>query len=328
MITIKDVAKFAGVSEKTAMRALSGQTIGKRSDAKERADKVLAAAAKLGYRQSALAKSLRQQKTNKIGLIINNITNRYYASLAEIVLKECERLGYKLIIELTFGDDKKTSDSIESLLENRVDGIFYASNYQDEMKIKLQEIHNLGIPMIGLYANKYIPAVSRSYDIALSQAIQYLKAQNISTITLAYWFSNTLNDEILTELFQTTCHENQIKTKIFPLHNLADIENLKNDEAIICDAPYCLKHFFDIKNTSQNPQVIGIYDEWNYIEHPQTISGAIMIPAEKQAQNAVKQLIAEINQKDFTPTQHPAVFYPKDQIKNIIATDLAFLYIQ
>ncbi len=327
MITIKDVAKYAGVSEKTAMRALSGQTIGKRSDAKERADKVLAAAAKLGYRQSALAKSLRQQKTNKIGLIINNITNRYYASLAEIVLKECERLGYKLLIELTFGDDKKTSDSIESLIENRVDGIFYASNYRDEMKLKLREIHNLGIPMIGLYANNYIPAVSRSYDVALSQAIEYLKAQNINTITLAYWFSNTLNDEILTKLFQQSCEENKIKAKISPLHKLTDIDKLQNDEAIICDAPYCLKHYFDTNTMEKKQQVIGIYDEWNYIEHPQPLAGAIMIPAEKQAQDAVQQLIAEIDQKDFTPTQKQAIFYPEDQIKDIIVTDLAVLYI-
>ena len=52
-----------------------------------------------------------------------------------------------------------------------------------------------------------------------------------------------------------------------------------------------------------------------------------MIPAEKQAQDAVQQLIAEIEQKDFTPTRKQAIFYPEDQIKDIIATDLAFLYI-
>ena len=62
-------------------------------------------------------------------------------------------------------------------------------------------------------------------------------------------------------------------------------------------------------------------------EHPQPLAGAIMIPAEKQAQDAVQQLIAEIEQKDFTPTRKQAIFYPEDQIKDIIATDLAFLYI-
>lgn len=327
MITVKDVAKLAGVSEKTAMRALSGQTIGKRSDAKERADKVLAAAAQLGYRQSALAKSLRQKKTNKIGLVIGSITNRYYASLAEVALQACEKLGYKLIIELTFGDYKKAFNSIESLLENRVDGIFYASTYRENMKEKLQEMHNLGVPMVGLYANKYIPAVRRYYDNALKQAVKYLKEKNIKKITFAYWFSNTINDQLQSDLFCKICKEQQIETKLVPLYALADIEKLAEDEAIICDAPYCLKHFYDVKTADAKPEVIGIYDEWNYIEHPQNISGAIIIPTENQVIDAVHTLIAEIEKREFIQIEQPAAFYPKEQIKNILGKDMAFLYI-
>ena len=50
-----------------------------------------------------------------------------------------------------------------------------------------------------------------------------------------------------------------------------------------------------------------------------------MIHAEKQVQDAVQQLIAEIDQKKFTQTQKQAIFYPEDQIKDIAATDLAYL---
>ena len=55
MVTIQDVAKLAGVPEKTAARALAGLTMGKRRDARERAERVLKAAAELGYEPSNIA---------------------------------------------------------------------------------------------------------------------------------------------------------------------------------------------------------------------------------------------------------------------------------
>ena len=63
MVTIKEVAARAGVPEKTAMRALSGRTLGVRRDARERAERVRKAAAELGYQPSAISRALRQGRT-------------------------------------------------------------------------------------------------------------------------------------------------------------------------------------------------------------------------------------------------------------------------
>ena len=49
MITIKEIARLAGVSAKTAERALSGETKDKRCDARERAERVRKIAADYGY---------------------------------------------------------------------------------------------------------------------------------------------------------------------------------------------------------------------------------------------------------------------------------------
>ena len=101
MVTIKDVAARAGVPEKTAMRALSGMTMGKRRDARERLERVMKAAAELGYQPSEIAKALRKGRTRTIGLLVGSITNRYFASLAETVMDEAEQHGYRMILELT-----------------------------------------------------------------------------------------------------------------------------------------------------------------------------------------------------------------------------------
>lgn len=95
MVTIKDVAARAGVPEKTAMRALSGMTMGKRRDARERLERVMKAAAELGYQPSEIAKALRKGRTRTIGLLVGSITNRYFASLAETVMDEAEQHGYR-----------------------------------------------------------------------------------------------------------------------------------------------------------------------------------------------------------------------------------------
>lgn len=63
MVTIKDVAERAGVPVRMAARALSGTTLGKRRDARERAERIRQAAKELGYCPSEIAVSLTRGRT-------------------------------------------------------------------------------------------------------------------------------------------------------------------------------------------------------------------------------------------------------------------------
>ena len=78
MVTIKDVAKKAGVSPSTVSRALSGNGPVKESTRK----KVLDAVKLLDYRPNFLAQGLKEGKTKTIGLIIPNIRNPIYPAVA------------------------------------------------------------------------------------------------------------------------------------------------------------------------------------------------------------------------------------------------------
>ncbi len=78
MITVKDVAERAGVEVKSARYALAGLTMGKRRNARERAERMLKAAEELGDSPSQVALSLRNGRTGSIGFVVGSITNPFF----------------------------------------------------------------------------------------------------------------------------------------------------------------------------------------------------------------------------------------------------------
>ena len=78
-VTIKDVAVMAGVSPATVSRVVSGNG----GASREVAGKVRAAADKLGYRPSVMARSLTQSSTQLIALVMGSLQNPFDAALVE-----------------------------------------------------------------------------------------------------------------------------------------------------------------------------------------------------------------------------------------------------
>ena len=90
MATSKDVAKLAGVSIATVSR-----TFTKRNTVSERtAQRVLDAAKKLDYTPDNIARSLKSNKTNTIGLVISNIYNPFFFQTASVMAKELEKYNF------------------------------------------------------------------------------------------------------------------------------------------------------------------------------------------------------------------------------------------
>lgn len=76
-ITIKDIARIAGVSTSTVSRALSNSP----ELSEQTRQRILEICQREGYRVNALARSLICNKTNVIGLIVPEVTNPFYAEL-------------------------------------------------------------------------------------------------------------------------------------------------------------------------------------------------------------------------------------------------------
>src|SRR5690625_4153278 len=119
VVSIKDVAKAAGLSVATVSRALNGQSAVS-DDARA---KVLSAAESLGYRPNIVARSLRTDRTRTIGLVISDVLHPYFTELARSGEEEARELGYSVIIGNADERAELEAHHVRTLLERRIDGL-------------------------------------------------------------------------------------------------------------------------------------------------------------------------------------------------------------
>ena len=98
-VDLRDVARHSGVSVSTASRALRGS--GRVSPATEA--RVRAAAAALAYRPNASARALRTARSGFVGLVVTNLVNTSFHTIAEVVQHELARRGFQLMLAVTAG---------------------------------------------------------------------------------------------------------------------------------------------------------------------------------------------------------------------------------
>lgn len=118
-VTLQEVADAAGVSRSTASRALSGSTL----ISADTRRLVEACAARLGYRVNRMARALRSNNSHLIGLVLNNLINASFHTIAGVVQRRAHRAGYQVILAITDADPRRENDLLETLGDHRVDGI-------------------------------------------------------------------------------------------------------------------------------------------------------------------------------------------------------------
>ena len=123
MVTIKDVAREAGVSLGTASQALRDSPAVR--DATRR--RVRAVATLLRYQPSALARGLVTRRTHSVGLLISDITNPFFIRAVRAVEDAAQENGYNVILCNTDEDPAKETQYLRVLMEKRVDGIILAT---------------------------------------------------------------------------------------------------------------------------------------------------------------------------------------------------------
>lgn len=123
-ISIKDIAKISGFSVATVSRVLNGKA-GKYSAATE--NKIKEIVKEEGYSTNLMAKSLRESKSFTIGLIIPNINNDFYSSIALYIENYFSQFGYFVYICNSGEDGQKELDYFTSLDNKFVDGIICSS---------------------------------------------------------------------------------------------------------------------------------------------------------------------------------------------------------
>src|SRR5215213_2369047 len=118
-ITIRDVANRAGVSIATVSRVLSG----KGSVSEDVGGRVLSAVEDLEYRPNALARSLREENTKTLGLVISNVMNPFFTAVARSVEDAAAEQGYSVVLCNADENPDKEESYLDVLLQKRVDGL-------------------------------------------------------------------------------------------------------------------------------------------------------------------------------------------------------------
>ncbi len=118
-ITLKDVARVAGVSYATVSRALSGSPeIGP-----DTRDRILKLCAEMGYTPNSVARSMVMKRTNIIGLIVASIDNPFMSELTNHLEIYSRRCGYNLMVCNSSYDLNLEKEVFSLLLGRQVDGI-------------------------------------------------------------------------------------------------------------------------------------------------------------------------------------------------------------
>jgi LacI family transcriptional regulator len=157
-ISIKDIAKNAGVSITTVSIVLNGNGPD-RKISQEMIKKIMEEAEHLNYRPNQFAKSLRTGKTFTLGLIVDDISNFFFGHLAKTVEEEANKLGYTVMFCSSNNDEGKSRSVLGSLLNKQMDGYIIAPTAS--MLVEIQQLVEEEIPFVLI--DRFFPNFAASY---------------------------------------------------------------------------------------------------------------------------------------------------------------------
>ena len=142
-LTLRDVAKLAGVSVSTVSRVLNEEKF--TSD--EVKKRVKEAVKKLKYSPDLNARNLRLGKTNVIGIIIPDISDYFFSGIVHVITKFFRDHGKDIILFNTSHQEETEEKEIKLALSKRVEGIILATISKNINPIS-NLINNFGIPFV------------------------------------------------------------------------------------------------------------------------------------------------------------------------------------
>ena len=118
-VTVKDIARVAGVSHATVSKALNGS----REVSQETRERIAAVASGLGYRPNAIARSLKARQSHTLGVITNDSDGLFTTAMVRGLAEVASGRGFGVFVCNSYDSVAKERQHLELLLDKQVDGI-------------------------------------------------------------------------------------------------------------------------------------------------------------------------------------------------------------
>lgn len=164
---LRDVASHAGVSAATVSRIFNGNP----SVDPELRSRVYESAAALGYRPNRLARNLRLQRIDAIGVVVSDIENPHFGAMIKVIEHETFRLGLRLLVCGTDESEDKQRTYLQMLADERVAGVILSPS-------------DPNAPQITDLLDSHIPVVAFDREVADPRADTVI-ADNTNGLALA-----------------------------------------------------------------------------------------------------------------------------------------------
>ena len=292
MVTIKDVARDAGVSVGTVSNVLNG---GRVSEARRKL--VEASIEKLGYQVNTLAKGMRMQKTDYVVVILPNLINPYFALLLDALESELSAVGKQVLLCLSGDDAEREVAFMDMAKQNKVDGIIGVTY----SKVEEERSENMAFVSIDRHYKSHIPCVAgdncNSVEMSEKQIVSvyesYGSRKLIHNMLRAY-ISPSMGEHSIDGIFTSSDH-------------LATIVREELEEMG--------------KRVPEDIQIIG-YDGLQFLNQGKPIVSSIAQPVHEIAKEAVRclnELIA--NGKTEGNTKIPVSFQEGSTTKTLVTEE-------
>ncbi|KFN90420.1 catabolite control protein A [Tetragenococcus muriaticus] len=222
-VTIYDVAREANVSMATVSRVVNGNPNVKPATRK----KVLEVIDGLDYRPNAVARGLASKKTTTIGVIIPDVSNMFFSSLARGIDDVATMYKYNIILANSDGDSAKEVQVLNNLLAKQVDGIiFMGHRITDKVRAEFSRSKTPVVLAGSIDPDEQVGSVNIDYKEAAKEAVSLLAKNGHERIA---FISGALIDAINGQN-RLTGYKDALKEN-----------NLDYNEGLIFESPYNFK---------------------------------------------------------------------------------------
>lgn len=142
-LTIRDVARAAGVSPMTVSRVINDSPRVK-PDTRQRVEEAIAA---LGYVPNHVARGLTRQKSGTLALVVPDFTDPFFSLILRGAEGVARRAGYKVILCNTDGDVEREDVYLEDMVAHRVEGLLIAP-VGDRSRVNLRRLGQHRVPFV------------------------------------------------------------------------------------------------------------------------------------------------------------------------------------